>query len=107
MKRFLGSYVRLQYIKDLLPKKLASFEIDQNILFKDIFLGQFREKFMAKRNETKMFLKKAIAAYKICSGYLLKKIPINKTTLRHLSAIDPQVQGHKVTPNTRSDFLKL
>lgn len=62
---------------------------------------------MAKRNETKMFLKKAIAAYKICSGYLLKKIPINKRTLRHLSAIDPQVQGHKVTPQYQKRLPKI
>ena len=53
VKRFLCCYVKPQY-KDLLPENLASFEIQKNILLKNVFFGQSLEKIMTKRNESKM-----------------------------------------------------
>ena len=81
-KKFLGCFIKPECIKDLRPKKLA-----QEMLQKEVFLGQSTDKLLEKRQEPE-FVEKVKSAYKNCATYLLKKMPINNSMLRHLSAID-------------------
>ena len=66
------------------------------MLQKEVFLGQSTDKLLEKRQEPE-FVEKVKSAYKNCATYLLKKMPINNSMLRHLSAIDPQAQGNEIT----------
>ena len=60
-------------------------------------LSQFLlEKLLEKRQEPE-FVEKVKSTYKNCATYLLRKMPINNSMLRHLSAIDPQAQGNEIT----------
>ena len=96
VKKFLGCFIKPECIKDLQPKKLVHLEIKQEMLQKEVFLGQSTDKLLEKRQEPE-FVEKAKSAYKICTTYLLKKMPINNSMLRHLSAMDPQAQGNEIT----------
>ena len=52
-------------------------------------------------------MEKAKSAYKNCATYLLKKMPINNSMLRHLSAINPQAQGNEITLYHLKHFPQL
>ena len=63
---------------------------------KEVFLGQSTDKLLKKQQEPEI-AEKVKSAHKNCATYLLKKMPINNSMLRHLSAIDPQAQGNEIT----------
>ena len=86
--------------------KKVHLEIKKEMLQKEVFLGQSTDKLLEKWQEPE-FVEKAKSAYKNCTTYLLKKMPINNFMLRHLSAIDPQVQGNEITLRHLKRFLQL
>ena len=86
--------------------KKVHLEIKKEMLQKEVFLGQSTDKLLEKWQEPE-FVEKAKSAYKNCTTYLLKKMHINNFMLRHLSAIDPQVQGNEITLCHLKRFLQL
>ena len=95
VKKFLGCFIKPECIKDLWPKKLANLEIKHEMLQKEVFLGQSKDKLLQQQQEPE-FVEKAKSAYKNCATYLLEKMPINNSVLRYLSAINPQAQGNVI-----------
>ena len=87
------------------PKKLARLEIKQNMLQKEVFLGQSRDKLLEKRQAPE-FVEKAKSAYKNCTTYLVKKMPINNSMLRPFCH-RPQAQGNEITPRYLKRFPQL
>ena len=61
------------------------------MLQKEVFLGQSRGKLLEKRQAPE-FVEKAKSAYKNCATYLVKKMPINNSMLRHISVIVPKLK---------------
>ena len=106
VKKFLDCFIKPECIKDLQPKKLVHLEIKQEMLQKEVFLGQSTDKLLEKGQEPE-FVEKAKSAYKICTTYLLKKMPINNSILRHLAVMDPQAQGNEITPRHLKHFPLL
>ena len=68
--KFLGCFIKPESIKDLLPKRLARLEVKQEMLRKEVFLGQSTDKLLEKWQEPE-FVEKAKSAYKNCTTYLL------------------------------------
>ena len=86
--------------------KKVRLEIKKEMLQKEVFLGQSTDKLLEKWQEPE-FVENAKSAYKNCTTYLLKKMSINNSMLRHLSAIDPQAQGNEITLCHLKHFLQL
>ena len=75
------------------------------MLQKEVFLGQSRDKLLEKRQAPE-FVEKAKSAYKNCTTYLVKKMPINNSMLRPFCH-RPQAQGNEITPRYLKRFPQL
>ena len=68
-------------------KKLVMLDISSRVLRKPQVLKELKG-----TDEYRAFVDLSAAAYIDCSNYLLRKLPLESSVLKYLSAIDPKVQ---------------
>lgn len=101
---FLACFVKQQHISGLSARQLKELDVSNVNLHHStstVFVGNAVEQLIAQSNKHSAlagdFRKEMKAAYVSAALYIQKKLPLNNTLLRCLSAIDPKAQGHSTT----------
>ncbi|XP_023930192.1 uncharacterized protein LOC112041353, partial [Lingula anatina] len=101
-RNFLSCFVKPEVLQNLTAKKMKELSISDEVLLdeKDMFFGKTATSLMEmhrKDSGVVQFKHQAKQAYVSCAVYMQKKLPLDSTLLRCLSALNPKVRGGTTT----------
>ena len=101
---FLGCFMKPESFSSKNPAELVNLDVSKpgtQLKKTQMFMGKKATEIVEKRGRGDKivccFLEQLETAYLKCAEYMQKTLPLNSTTLKGLSALDPLARGHSVT----------
>ena len=98
-KKFLACFIKAEFLSDLSPKQLASFDVDSithHLDLKDMFIGKITGDILKEETKPHHFLTKVNKSFRQAARHLLHTFSLDNSLLVSLSALDPSAPNHSV-----------